>query len=168
MSIASGGACTRSIFSRIANTAPVISSMVSPRTRSAISKPPICEGVASPDIIRSKPRAASSRVNDAPEAALAIRALKSSVTSNPFAPSTRRAPRTSRPAGGAAAGRGVPGRRDIEKILQNEMSVLGGDALGMELHAVHRQPGMGDAHHQFVVGLRDDRKLGRHGRALDH
>ena len=32
-------------------TAPVISSTVSPRTRRAMSKPPICAGVASPEII---------------------------------------------------------------------------------------------------------------------
>ena len=61
-STASAGASTRSILARIAVTAPVISSTVSPRTRSAISRPPICEGVASPDIMRSKADAASSRV----------------------------------------------------------------------------------------------------------
>ena len=79
-SIASGGAATRSIFSRIAVTAPVISSTVSPRTRSAMSSAPICEGVASPDIIVSNPRAASSRLSVAPVAALAINPLSSSVT----------------------------------------------------------------------------------------
>jgi hypothetical protein len=79
-SIASGGATTRSIFSRMALTAPVISSTVSPRTRSAISRAPICEGVASPDIIVSKPRAASSRLSVAPVAALAIKPFSSSVT----------------------------------------------------------------------------------------
>ena len=40
----------RSIFARMADTAPVISSTVSPPTRIAISAPPICEGVASPEI----------------------------------------------------------------------------------------------------------------------
>ena len=81
--MASGGALTRSIFSRMTVTAPVISSTVSPRTRSAISRPPICEGVASPDIMRSKPCAASSRVSAAPVATLAISALKSSLTLAP-------------------------------------------------------------------------------------
>ena len=52
-SIAFGGALTRSIFARMALTAPVISSTVSPRTRNAINSAPICEGVASPDIICS-------------------------------------------------------------------------------------------------------------------
>jgi hypothetical protein len=51
MSMASAGASTRSIFSRMISTAPVISSTVSPRTRSAISNPPIWAGVASPDIM---------------------------------------------------------------------------------------------------------------------
>ena len=92
-SMASAGARTRSILSRIAVTAPVISSTVSPRTRRAISSPPICEGVASPDIIVSKPRAASSRLSVAPVAALAINPLSSSVT---FAPhGTRRVARRS-------------------------------------------------------------------------
>ncbi len=82
-SIASGGASTLSILARIAVTAPVISSTVSPRTRSAISRPPICEGVASPDIMRSNACAASSRDSVAPEATLAIRPLKSSTTAAP-------------------------------------------------------------------------------------
>src|SRR5579863_3640843 len=50
-SMALDGASTRSILPRIAVTAPVISSTVSPRTRNAISSAPICDGVASPDII---------------------------------------------------------------------------------------------------------------------
>src|SRR3979409_2243145 len=62
-STAPTGALTRSILARIAVTAPVISSTVSPRTRSAISNPPICEGVASPDIMLSTAAAASSRDN---------------------------------------------------------------------------------------------------------
>ena len=80
MSTASAGADTRSIFSRIAVTAPVISSTVSPRTRNASKSPPIWDGVASPAIIVWKPRAASSRVNAPPVAALAISPLNSSVT----------------------------------------------------------------------------------------
>jgi hypothetical protein len=78
-SMASGGASTASIFERIVLTAPVISSTVSPRTRSAINNPPICEGVASPDIMRSKACADSSSVSAAPLATLAISALNSSI-----------------------------------------------------------------------------------------
>ena len=70
-------------------TAPVISSTVSPRTRSAISSAPICEGVASPDIMASKAEAASSRDSVAPVATLPMidleidpsRAFRSSATS---------------------------------------------------------------------------------------
>ncbi len=36
----------------------------------------------------------------------------------------------------------VPGGGEIEEILQHQMAVLGGDALGMELHAVHGQARM--------------------------
>src|SRR5258706_3399114 len=78
-STASAGALTRSILARIADTAPVISSTVSPRTRSAISNPPICEGVASPDIILSKADAASSRDNVAPVATFPMIDLRSSI-----------------------------------------------------------------------------------------
>jgi hypothetical protein len=49
-----------SILARMVMTAPVISSTVSPRTRSAMRKPPICAGVASPDIMMSKAARASS------------------------------------------------------------------------------------------------------------
>src|SRR4051794_31105845 len=78
-STASAGALTRSILARIADTAPVISSTVSPRTRSAISKPPICDGVASPDIMLSNADAASWRVKVAPVATLPISDFKSSI-----------------------------------------------------------------------------------------
>src|SRR5262245_51423580 len=78
-SMASAGACTFSILPRIAATAPVISSTVSPRTRSAIKSPPICEGVASPDIMASKAEAASSRDSVAPVATLPIIDFRSSI-----------------------------------------------------------------------------------------
>src|SRR5471030_879289 len=78
-STASAGARTRSILARIAETAPVISSTVSPRTRSAIKRPPICEGVASPDIMLSKADAASSHDSVAPVATFPMIDLRSSI-----------------------------------------------------------------------------------------
>src|SRR6185312_15256425 len=78
-STASGGASTRNILARMADTAPVISSTVSPRTRKAINSPPICDGVASPDIMLSNADAASSRVSVAPVATLPMIDLKSSI-----------------------------------------------------------------------------------------
>ena len=51
--------------------------MVSPRTRSAIRSPPICEGVASPDIMLSNASEASWRDSVAPVATLAMMARKS-------------------------------------------------------------------------------------------
>src|SRR5271163_5203626 len=78
-STALAGALTRSILARIADTAPVISSTVSPRTRSAISNPPICEGVASPDIMLSNADAASSRDSEAPVATLPMIDFRSSI-----------------------------------------------------------------------------------------
>src|SRR4051812_16240400 len=78
-STATGGAFTRSILARMAETAPVISSTVSPRTRNAIKRPPICEGVASPDIMLSNADADSWRESVAPVATFPIRALRSSI-----------------------------------------------------------------------------------------
>src|SRR6202167_5357633 len=79
-STASAGALTCSILARTADTAPVISSTVSPRTRSAISNPPICEGVASPDIMLSKAAAASALDSVAPVATLPMMDLRLSIT----------------------------------------------------------------------------------------
>jgi hypothetical protein len=56
MSTASSGTGTRFMRLRIICAAPVISSTVSPRTRSAIRKAPICAGVASPAVISSSAR----------------------------------------------------------------------------------------------------------------
>src|ERR1700737_4547655 len=78
-STALGGALTRSILPRIADTAPVSSSTVSPRTRSAISNPPICEGVASPDIMLSQADAASSRDSGGPVATFPMIDFRSSI-----------------------------------------------------------------------------------------
>src|SRR5664279_395333 len=164
-STASGGAFTPSILARMVVTAPVISSTVSPRTRSAISSAPICEGVASPDIMLSKAAAASPRVRLAPVATLAMSALKSSAMG------------LTRYGGGRLARRRcarippmllVPGGGEIEEILQHQVAVLGGDALGVKLHAVHGQARMRNAHHQTVVGFGVDGERARHAGALDH
>src|SRR3569833_2745717 len=79
ISTASAGASTRNILARITLTAPVISSTVSPRTRSAITSAPICDGVASPDIMLSNALAASSRDKVAPVATLPMIDLRSSI-----------------------------------------------------------------------------------------
>src|SRR5215467_3764115 len=162
-SMASAGARTRSIFARMAVTAPVISSTVSPRTRSAIKSPPICEGVASPDIMVSKPAAASSRVSAAPVAALAINPRNASVTRAPSQHPPRR-PGGLRP----PTSRGVPSRGDVEEVPQDQMPLLGGDALRMELNAMHGKAAVRDPHDQAVVGFGGHRKLARQARALDH
>src|ERR1700733_14931262 len=80
MSMAPGGAATVSILRRMAVTAPVISSIVSPRTRNPKRKPPICAGVTSPQRSMSKARSASPRVRLAPLAILAMSGLKASIS----------------------------------------------------------------------------------------
>src|SRR5262249_24301222 len=150
-STASGGASTPSILERMVVTAPVISSTVSPRTRNAISKPPICEGVASPDIIRSKAPAASSRVRLAPVATLGMSALKSSAMAGV---SGSRVDFGSFSSGcGASFAFGVPSSGNVQKILQHQMPVLGSDAFPMELHAVYGKRRVHDPHYKLVVGF---------------
>ena len=164
-SMASAGAGTVSIFARIAVTAPVISSTDSPRTRSAISRPPICDGVTSPDIMLSKASNAASRLNAAPVATCPISALMSAMLPSMRPARIRRHDSPIRSARPVAA---FHWRGEIEEILQDEMAVLGSDALGMKLHAVHRKRAVLQRHHQAVAGLRGDCKIVRHRGALDH
>src|SRR5579885_1533503 len=123
--MASGGAFTPTILARMVVTAPVISSTVSPRTRRAMSSPPICEGVASPDIMLSNAAAASWRVKLAPVATLAMSALNSSAMEL-FRCRER-----------SATGSRVPGRGNVDKVLQYQMAVLGSDAFRVKLYAVY-------------------------------
>ena len=60
------------------------------------------------------------------------------------------------PASGCArtAGTRVPRPRQIEEVLQNGLAVLGGDAFRVELHAVHRQIAVRQAHDQPVLAGR--------------
>src|SRR5262245_12764859 len=62
----------------------------------------------------------------------------------------------------------IPQRGQIEKILQNQMPVLGGDAFGMELNAVHRQGAMREPHHQTVMRFGRDGEFVGQAVALDH
>jgi hypothetical protein len=66
-----------SILLRMVVAAPVISSTVSPRTLSAIRKPPICEGVALPDMTISKACSAWLWLSERPDATIASKALRS-------------------------------------------------------------------------------------------
>src|SRR5215510_10903030 len=165
-STAPGGALTPSILLRIVVTAPVISSTVSPRTRSAIRSPPICDGVASPDIMRSKAAAASSRVRVAPVATLAMSALKSSATSGPSRRQMECGGRACTP--GLPSALRVPRSSNVEKVFQHQAAVLGGNALGMKLNAVHRQSAMHDPHHKAIGSFRVDYQITRHAGAFHH
>ena len=71
VSMAPGGESMLTALERITRAAPVISSTVSPRTRSAIRKPPIWDGVALPDMMMSKARPASASPSRPPPATLA-------------------------------------------------------------------------------------------------
>src|ERR1051325_7102256 len=149
--MAPAGASTLSILARMVVTAPVISSTVSPRSRRPIKSPPICEGVASPDIIRSNAVAASSRESVAPVATLPMRVLNSSMTQ--LSVWFRRPP----------AARGVPGVGKVEKIFQDDVAVLRCDAFRVKLHAVNRQRLVRGPHQQSAVRLRRDVQALRQG-----
>src|SRR5262249_61150566 len=109
------------------------------------------------------PAAAASRVSAAPVAALAINARNASVTTAPSQPPARR-PAGLRP----PAGRGVPRRGDVEKVAQDQVPVLGGDALGMELNAVDGEAAVREPHDEAAVGLGGHAELVRQACALDH
>ena len=80
VSMAPGGASMVSILARMARAAPVISSTVSPRTRKAMSRPPIWLGVASPDMMISKASSACALVKASPLAASPMRLFRSRVS----------------------------------------------------------------------------------------
>ena len=120
---------------RIICAAPVISSTVSPRTRSAIRKAPICAGVASPAVImlegdadlvlarawrRPRPSGSGCELVGGHGGHRVVHAGSGGVARGP----------------GVAAARAEAGQ--LEEVGEQRVAVLGGDALGMELHAVHR------------------------------
>ena len=77
MSTAPGGTSTPCMRARSICAAPVISSTVSPRTRSAIRKAPICAGVAAPSVICSSAVRISTSLKVAPPDTFWIRARSS-------------------------------------------------------------------------------------------
>src|SRR5262245_21339158 len=129
MSTASSGTATRIMRARSICAAPVISSTVSPRTRSAIRKAPICAGVAAPAVIWSSAVRISSSLSVAPCETFWIRCRNSGEGWASMVASCR-------VAGGVNVA--TPRRQtgEIEEVGEQRVSVLGGDALGVELHAV--------------------------------
>src|SRR5262249_30938065 len=68
----------------------------------------------------------------------------------------------------APARRGIPIRRNLKEILQDGVPVIGGNALGVELHAVHRQLAVGKPHDKASVGLSRHGEFVRHGIVVNH
>src|SRR5262249_39168833 len=132
---------------------------------------PICEGVASPDIICSKAAEASSRDSAAPVAALAMIDLSSTTIEVIMARSSidpRRRLAIGRAPRAASSGRFVPCGGNVQEILQQQMAVLGRDAFRMKLHPVNRKPPMRDTHHKVIVRLRRYIEFGWHGFTFDN
>src|SRR5882672_9941640 len=151
VSIAPSGASIGNALARIVRAAPVISSTVSPRTLSAIRKPPICAGVALPDIIASKAVAASSSLSRSPAATRPISVLRSSMSEVIGGGSCRDARR----------------RRQAQEIAEQLMTADRGDALGMELDAVERPLAVLQPHDDAVGRLGGDGQAVRPAGAVD-
>jgi hypothetical protein len=62
----------------------------------------------------------------------------------------------------------VPSCSNVEEVFQQQAPVLGGNAFGMKLNAVHRQSAMHDPHHQAIGAFRVDCQITRHSGALYH
>src|SRR5262245_14387693 len=129
ISTASSGTATRIMRARSICAAPVISSTVSPRTRSAIRKAPIWAGVAAPAVIWSRAVRISSSLSVAPCETFWI-SWRNSWEGWPSMVASCRM------AGGVNVA--TPGRKtgEIEEVGEQRVSVLGGDALGVELHPI--------------------------------
>ena len=80
VSIVPGGASTATALARMIRAAPAISSTVSPRTRSAIRKAPICEGVALPLMMMSNAASASASLKLRPAATCASKGFRSAAS----------------------------------------------------------------------------------------
>ncbi len=80
VSIVPGGASIATALARMIRAAPVISSTVSPRTRNAIRKAPICDGVASPLMMMSNAASASPSPRVRPCATYASNGFRSPVS----------------------------------------------------------------------------------------
>src|ERR1700722_684352 len=141
ISIAPSGGSTRSILARMVRAAPVISSTVSPRSRSADRKAPICAGVAAPDIMASKAEAASISPSFSPAMTRPNSALKVAACVIPPSLMAALSCRHARCGG------------EHQEILQQVVAAGRGDAFGMELHAIDRTLAVGQAHDEAVLGL---------------
>src|SRR5262245_4204760 len=154
ISTASSGTATRCMRARSICAAPVISSTVSPRTLSAIRKAPICAGVAAPAVIWSSAVRLSSSLQVAPGETFWVSWRNSCEGWRSMAIS-----------GGVSSGATVATSRSsacqFEEVGEQRMAMLGGDAFGMELHAMHRVPLVRQPHDQSLAGGGDDEIVGQ-------
>src|SRR5262245_55597219 len=164
VSIAPSGARTATARALSARAAPAISSTVSPRTRSPISSAAICASVAPPDMMMPNASAASLSLSVASSATrrrMGRRSASSAMVAAERLEDTGR--RSWRFAACAPLDAGK-----VEKTGEQPMAVLRGDALGMELHAVHGVALVLQPHDDAVPRLgRNLQRLGQ-ARGLDH
>src|SRR6478735_3592992 len=120
--------------------------------RIAINKPPICAGVAAPDITSSKASTASSWLRLFPDATLAIAPRKSVRIAVPASAGLEGTDRFSLARRSCAPLH--PGK--IEEVGEELMAVLRGDALGVKLHAMHGIALVPQAHDHAIGRLGGD------------
>src|SRR5947207_15076951 len=66
------------------------------------------------------------------------------------------------------ASRRIPSRSDFQEILEDQMSVLGGNTFRMELHAVHGKAAMRKTHHEMIFGFGARSQFRRKCRSLNN
>src|SRR3954471_10544988 len=144
-SMVPSGARTVVIAARIARTAPVISATEGGRIASAVRNAAIRGSLTSPRMIASKAPAASSAERSSPTATRLSASPKLDVL--------------------------MPGAREIvgnlEKILQQGVTIFRGDAFRMELHAMDGVRLVHDAHDHAIIRSRGHIKARRQGLRFD-
>src|SRR5262245_1608484 len=164
VSIAPSGARTATARALSARAAPAISSTVPPRTRNPIRSAPICASVAPPDMMSPNASAASLSLSVAPSATrrrMGRRSASSAMRAAERLEDTGR--RSWRFAACAPLDAGK-----VEEIGEEPMAVFRGDALGMELHAMHGVALVLQPHDDAVARLGCDLQRVGQACALDH
>src|SRR5215212_3353567 len=152
-----GPTSTCSAWRRMADANPAISSIVSPRIRSAVRNAPIWAGVTAPVMIWSMAAADCSASSVPPSTTVRIASLMSRSRTNRSSPTLAISRRDRQLSHWRPSSQEV-GKEIIARRRQNRLRV--------ELDAFHRQGAMSQAHHQ-AVGLGRDLELGRQCCSID-
>src|SRR5947208_5513588 len=150
VSIASAGTSGMgTAWARSTRAAPASSATASPFMWSATSRPAVCAGLASPERISSTHVAISISERSWPSTTRAIASRSGTALAS------------GGPCRLAAAQAG-------EEVAEQPLALGGEDRLGVELHPLHEERAVPDAHDLVVGGPRRALELGRQRRRVDH